>query len=63
MVRTILLERNRLGGILRKNTLGLDFFVGLCFYVGGPEDAAAAPPDPCRQPPAVGPLPTATSKH
>lgn len=36
--------------------MGLDFFVGLCFYVDGPKDAAAAPPDPCRQPPAVGPF-------
>src|SRR6478752_1282037 len=28
-----------------------DSLVGLCFYVDGPEDAAAAQPDPCRRPP------------
>lgn len=43
--------------------LGLDFFVWLCFYVDGPEDAAAVQPDPCRLPPCRRPPPTATSKH
>jgi len=63
MVRAILLERNQLSGISRKNMLGLDFFVGLCFYVDSPEMPQRHSRIPAGDPPAVGPLPTATNKH